>query len=73
MKDRLDQINQLNVPTLLILNKMDLSNQKSVMWGVQNFKKNIFNNLVVVFMYKVNLSGPLDNFLSYFLMFDPPY
>ena len=30
MQDRLDQINQLNVPTLLLLNKMDLSNQKSM-------------------------------------------
>ena len=30
MQDRLDQINKLNVPSLLLLNKMDLSNQKSM-------------------------------------------
>ena len=30
MQDRLDQINQLNVPTLLLLNKIDQSDQKSM-------------------------------------------
>ena len=74
MKDRLDQINQLNVPTLLILNKMDLSNQKSVEKMVDLWKSKLPKSqiLPISALHNMSIQFILPKILEW-LPENPPY
>tara|TARA_A100001015_G_scaffold310183_1_gene411066 strand:- start:3956 stop:4831 length:876 start_codon:yes stop_codon:yes gene_type:complete len=74
MQDRLDQINQLNVPTLLILNKMDLSNQKSVEIMVDLWKSKLPKSqiLPISALHNMSIQFILPKILEW-LPENPPY
>ena len=74
MQDRLDQINQLNVPTLLILNKMDLSNQKSVEKMVDLWKSKLPKSqiLPISALHNMSIQFILPKILEW-LPENPPY
>ena len=74
MQDRLDQINQLNVPTLLLLNKMDLSNQKSVEKMVDLWKSKLPKSqiLPISALHNMSIQFILPKILEW-LPENPPY
>ena len=74
MQDRLDQINQLNVPTLLLLNKMDLSNQKSVEIMVDLWKSKLPKSqiLPISALHNMSIQFILPKILEW-LPENPPY
>ena len=74
MQDRLDQINQLNVPTLLLLNKMDLSNQKSMEKLVDLWKSKlpIAQILPISALHNMSIQFILPKILEW-LPENPPY
>ena len=79
MQDRLDQINQLNVPTLLLLNKIDLSNQKSMEKMVDLWKSKLptaqilpisaLHNMSIQFILPKILEYNLPDFVIKFISF----
>lgn len=74
MQDRLDQINQINVPTLLLLNKMDLSNQKSVEIMVDLWKSKLPKSqiLPISALHNMSIQFILPKILEW-LPENPPY
>ena len=74
MQDRLDQINQLNVPTLLLLNKMDLSNQKSMEKMVDLWKSKLpkAQILPISALHNMSIQFILPKILEW-LPENPPY
>ena len=74
MQDRLDQINQLNVPTLLLLNKIDLSNQKSMEKMVDLWKSKlpIAQILPISALHNMSIQFILPKILEW-LPENPPY
>ena len=74
MQDRLDQINQLNVPTLLLLNKMDLSNQKSMEKMVDLWKSKLPKSqiLPISALHNISIQFILPKILEW-LPENPPY
>ena len=74
MQDRLDQINQLNVPTLLLLNKMDLSNQKSMEKMVDLWKSKLptAQILPISALHNMSIQFILTKILEW-LPENPPY
>ena len=74
MQDRLDQINQLNVPTLLILNKMDLSKKKSVEKMVDLWKSKLPKSqiLPISALHNMSIQFILPKILEW-LPENPPY
>ena len=74
MQDRLDQINQLNVPTLLLLNKMDLSNQKSMEKMVDLWKSKLPKSqiLPISALHNMSIQFILPKILEW-LPENPPY
>ncbi len=74
MQDRLDQINQLNVPTLLLLNKMDLSNQKSIEKMVDLWKSKLpkAQILPISALHNMSIQFILPKILEW-LPENPPY
>ena len=74
MQDRLDQINQLNVPTLLLLNKMDLSNQKSMEKMVDLWKSKLpkAKILLISALHNMSIQFILPKILEW-LPENPPY
>jgi|TARA_Y100000992_G_scaffold76985_1_gene48695 GTP-binding protein Era len=74
MQDRLDQINQLNVPTLLLLNKMDLSDQKSMEKMVDLWKSKLPKSqiLPISALHNMSIQFILPKILEW-LPENPPY
>lgn len=74
MQDRLDQINQLNVPSLLLLNKMDLSNQKSMEKMVDLWKSKLpkAQILPISALHNMSIQFILPKILEW-LPENPPY
>ena len=74
MQDRLDQINQLNVPTLLLLNKIDLSNQKSMEKIVDLWKSKLptAQILPISALHNMSIQFILPKILEW-LPENPPY
>ena len=74
MQDRLDQINQLNVPTLLLLNKIDLSNQKSMEKMVDFWKSKLptAQILPISALHNMSIQFILPKILEW-LPENPPY
>lgn len=74
MQDRLDQINQLNVPTLLLLNKIDLSNQKSMEKMVDLWKSKLptAQILPISALHNMSIQFILPKILEW-LPENPPY
>ena len=74
MQDRLDQINQLNVPTLLLLNKIDLSNQKSMEKIVDLWKSKLptVQILPISALHNMSIQFILPKILEW-LPENPPY
>ena len=74
MQDRLDQINQLNVPILLLLNKMDLSNQKSMEKMVDLWKSKLptAQILPISALHNMSIQFILPKILEW-LPENPPY
>ena len=74
MQDRLDQINQLNVPTLLLLNKMDLSNQKYMEKMVDLWKSKLpkAQILPISALHNMSIQFILPKILEW-LPENPPY
>ena len=74
MQDRLDQINQLNVPSLLLLNKMDLSNQKSMEKMVDFWKSKLptAQILPISALHNMSIQFILPKILEW-LPENPPY
>ena len=74
MQDRLDQINQLNVPTLLLLNKIDLSNQKFLEKMVDLWKSKLptAQILPISALHKMSIQFILPKILEW-LPENPPY
>ena len=74
MHDRLDQINQLNVPTLLLLNKIDLSNQKSMEKMVDFWKSKLptAQILPISALHNMSIQFILPKILEW-LPENPPY
>ena len=74
MQDRLDQIYQLNVPTLLLLNKIDLSNQKSMEKIVDLWKSKLptAQILPISALHKMSIQFILPKILEW-LPENPPY
>ena len=74
MQDRLDQINQLNVPTLLLLNKIDLSNQKSMEKIVDLWKNKLptAQILPISALHNMSIQFILPKILEW-LPENPPY
>ena len=74
MQDRLDQINQLNVPTLLLLNKIDLSNQKSMEKMVDLWKSKLPKSqiLPISALHNISIQFILPKILEW-LPENPPY
>ena len=74
MQDRLDQINQLNVPTLLILNKMDHTKKKSVEKMVDLWKSKLPKSqiLPISALHNMSIQFILPKILEW-LPENPPY
>jgi GTP-binding protein Era len=74
MQDRLDQINNLNVPTLLLLNKIDLSNQKSMEKMVDLWKGKLpkAQILPISALHNMSIQFILPKILEW-LPVNPPY
>ena len=74
MQDRLDQINQINVPTLLLLNKMDLSDQKSMEKMVDLWKSKLPKSqiLPISALHNMSIQFILPKILEW-LPENPPY
>jgi len=74
MQDRLDQINRLNVPTLLLLNKIDLSNQKSLEKIVDLWKSKLpkAQILPISALHNMSIQFILPKILEW-LPVNPPY
>ena len=74
MQDRLDQINQLNVPILLLLNKIDLSNQKSMEKMVDLWKSKLptAQILPISALHNMSIQFILPKILEW-LPENPPY
>lgn len=74
MQDRLDQINQLNLPTLLLLNKIDLSNQKSMEKMVDLWKSKLptAQILPISALHNMSIQFILPKILEW-LPENPPY
>ena len=74
MQDRLDQIYQLNVPTLLLLNKIDLSNQKSMEKIVDLWKSKLptAQILPISALHNMSIQFILPKILEW-LPENPPY
>ena len=74
MQDRLEQINQLNVPTLLLLNKIDLSNQKSMEKMVDLWKSKLpkAQILPISALHNMSIQFILPKILEW-LPENPPY
>ena len=74
MQDRLDQINKLNVPSLLLLNKMDLSNQKSMEKMVDLWKSKLpkAQILPISALHNMSIQFILPKILEW-LPENPPY
>ena len=74
MQDRLDQINKLNVPTLLLINKIDLSDQKSMEKMVDLWKSKLptAQILPISALHKMSIQFILPKILEW-LPENPPY
>lgn len=74
MQDRLEQINQLDVPTLLLLNKIDLSNQKSMEKMVDLWKSKLpkAQILPISALHNMSIQFILPKILEW-LPENPPY
>ena len=74
MQDRLDQINKLNVPTLLLLNKIDLSDQKSMEKMVDLWKSKLpkAQILPISALHNMSIQFILPKILEW-LPENPPY
>jgi len=74
IQDRLDQINNLNVPTLLLLNKIDLSNQKSMEKMVDLWKGKLpkAQILPISALHNMSIQFILPKILEW-LPVNPPY
>ena len=74
MQDRLDQINKLNVPTLLLINKIDLSDQKSMEKIVDLWKSKLptAQILPISALHKMSIQFILPKILEW-LPENPPY
>ena len=74
MEERLVQINNIKVPTLLLLNKIDLSNQKTLEAIVSQWKLNLPNAqiLPISALHKMSINFILPKILEW-LPKNPPY
>jgi len=74
IQDRLEQINQLDVPTLLLLNKIDLSNQKSMEKMVDLWKSKLpkAQILPISALHNMSIQFILPKILEW-LPENPPY
>ena len=74
MQDRLDQINKLNIPTLLLINKIDLSDQKSIEKMVDLWKSKLptAQILPISALHKMSIQFILPKILEW-LPENPPY
>ena len=74
MQDRLDQINKLNVPTLLLINKIDLSDQKSMEKMVDLWKSKLpkAQILPISALHNMSIQFILPKILEW-LPENPPY
>ena len=74
MEERLVQINNIKVPTLLLLNKIDLSNQKALEGVVRQWKLKLPNAqiLPISALHKMSINFILPKILEW-LPENPPY